>query len=82
MKCPNCGYDFQSTEITARERQILELSAKGMNGPAIALELGITRHTVKAHRANIVRKLGLKLEASFTQAVVLYLADHASPKRT
>jgi DNA-binding CsgD family transcriptional regulator len=45
--------------LTAREREVGELLLRGCSSDAIALRLGITRHTVKDHRKSIFRKLGI-----------------------
>jgi DNA-binding CsgD family transcriptional regulator len=45
--------------LTVRERQVCELMLLGCSSDAIALRLGITRHTVKDHRKRIFRKLEL-----------------------
>ena len=45
--------------LTAREREVGELLLRGCSSDAIALRLGITRHTVKDHRKHIFRKLGI-----------------------
>ena len=44
--------------LSARERQILKLSATGKNSQAIAGELGISPRTVEAHRSHIAAKTG------------------------
>jgi DNA-binding NarL/FixJ family response regulator len=45
--------------LTSREREILVLVAEGKISNKIAAELGIVLKTVEAHRANLMRKLGL-----------------------
>ena len=47
-----------SIELTPRERQVLELLARGASNKAIARRLEITPHTAKFHVAAIVAKLG------------------------
>lgn len=42
---------------TPREVQIVEMSSRGMTCKAIAAELGISPHTVTAHRYNLHAKL-------------------------
>jgi DNA-binding NarL/FixJ family response regulator len=44
-------------ELTEREREILNLIARGENNPAIAARLGISLKTVRNHVANIYNKL-------------------------
>ncbi len=47
-------------ELTAREREVLALLAKGDNNPHIAQQLSITRSTVKFHVGHILNKLSVK----------------------
>lgn len=46
-------------ELTPRERQVLELIARGMRNKEIAAALGITPDTTGAHVKNIYTKLGV-----------------------
>jgi DNA-binding NarL/FixJ family response regulator len=46
-------------ELTARERQVLQLLAEGKSNKEVANALGISVKTVETHRANIMHKLGL-----------------------
>jgi two-component system, NarL family, response regulator NreC len=43
--------------LTARERQVLQLTAEGHTSAQIASQLGIGRRTVETHRANIYAKV-------------------------
>lgn len=45
--------------LTAREREILQLVVEGHSSPTIGWRLGISHRTVEAHRASLMRKLGL-----------------------
>ncbi|HZU06039.1 MAG TPA: response regulator transcription factor [Chloroflexota bacterium] len=54
--------------LTAREREVLALLARGLPNKAIAQQLGISEHTVKFHVGTILAKLGA---ASRTEAVTL-----------
>ena len=49
----------RSEQLTAREREVVELIARGWSNKRIALELGISERTVKAHVRNILVKLDL-----------------------
>ena len=46
--------------ITLRNRILLKLIAEGKTNREIASLLFISEHTVKAHRANIMTKMGMK----------------------
>ncbi len=58
----------ESSTLTARELEILEMMAEGMRNRAIAGRLKISRHTVKFHVASILTKLAAR---SRTEAVTL-----------
>ncbi len=45
--------------LSTREQEIAGLLLAGCSSEAIALRLGISRHTVRDHRKNIFRKLGI-----------------------
>src|SRR5262249_56010648 len=46
--------------LTPRERQALQLAAEGHSNAVIAARLSISPRTAEMHRANALRKLGLK----------------------
>ncbi|MCA3748369.1 MAG: response regulator transcription factor [Rubrobacter sp.] len=60
------GTQEPAEELTAREREVLLLMARGRTNPEIARELVISRGTAKSHVQNIIRKLGV---SDRTQAV-------------
>ncbi len=59
--------DSMLSPMTAREQEVLQQLARGLTNRAIALELGITQHTVKFHVNAIMSKLDAQ---SRTEAVV------------
>ncbi len=60
----------RDSNLSARERQVLELLAKGRSNKEIAVELGITEATVKCHVSVILMRLNA---SDRTQAVVIGL---------
>ena len=56
--------------LSPREREVLQLVAEGRLNKQIALLLGIAERTVEAHRASIMRKLGLTDPAGLVRYAV------------
>ncbi|HEY6240948.1 MAG TPA: helix-turn-helix transcriptional regulator [Burkholderiales bacterium] len=54
-------------ELTARERQVLELVAQGLDNDAIGKRLNISKRTARNNVSLILSKLGVKTRA---QAIV------------
>jgi DNA-binding NarL/FixJ family response regulator len=46
--------------LTAREREVLQWTAEGLSGAQVSQRLHISPRTVESHRANLMRKLGLR----------------------
>jgi DNA-binding NarL/FixJ family response regulator len=59
-------------QLTGREREVLTLIAQGRANKRIALELGISEKTVKAHVGHVLAKLGV---TDRTQAAVLAVQE-------
>jgi DNA-binding NarL/FixJ family response regulator len=49
--------------LTAREREVLTLLARGLDNQAIARQLHLSSHTARTHVGNILRKLGVHSRA-------------------
>ncbi len=56
--------------ITGREREVLKMVAEGLSTKEIASRLDISSRTVETHRANLMRKLGLRSVARLTQYAI------------
>jgi DNA-binding NarL/FixJ family response regulator len=52
--------------LTSREREVLHLAAAGHTSAQIAKRLYLSPRTVETHRANLMRKLGLRSQADLT----------------
>jgi DNA-binding NarL/FixJ family response regulator len=66
---PTTGVDGGAlAELTSREREVLELVAKGMSNREIGKELHLSAGTVKNHVSTILRRLGI---SDRTQAAVI-----------
>ena len=64
--------------LSARERTVLALTAKGLNGPEIGRTLGITAKTVDTYKQRIQQKLGLAHRTEYVRfALDLHLLEPA-----
>jgi FixJ family two-component response regulator len=53
--------------LTAREREVFELIVQGRLNKQIAAECGTVEKTIKFHRANLMRKLGVRTVADLVR---------------
>ena len=65
-----------SDKLTPRESAIIELVLQGHSSESVGLRLGVATGTVKVHRRNIYRKLGISSQA---QLMSLYLGRAKVP---
>ena len=65
--------------LTGREREVLELIARGRSNKRIAFELGISEKTVKTHVGHVLAKLGV---SDRTQAALLAVREGLAPERS
>lgn len=63
--------------LSLRERQVLHLVAQGKRSKEIASILDISVRTVDAHRASLMKKLGIHNVAGLVQ----YALQHRQPRR-
>jgi len=65
--------------LTRREREVLELIARGRSNKRIAFELGISEKTVKTHVGHVLAKLGV---TDRTQAALVAVREGLAPERS
>ncbi|MBN8510172.1 MAG: response regulator transcription factor [Burkholderiales bacterium] len=65
--------------LTARERQVLDRVLEGRLNKQIAGDLGTTEKTVKFHRGNAMRKMGVRSVAELARRMVEAGAADAAP---
>jgi FixJ family two-component response regulator len=56
--------------LTRREQQVLERLAAGVSNKEAARQLGLSSRTVEGHRANIMRKVGVKNAAQLFRRIL------------
>lgn len=64
-----------TTNLTPRETEVLEMVASGQPNKAIAAQLTLSEHTVKLHIHRVIAKLGVK---NRTEAAVLFHKHHGN----
>lgn len=69
------------TRLTRREREVMNLIGQGLRGRDAAERLGIAYFTLRKHRANILRKLGLTGSAQLSAAAVRMFGGHPSRRQ-
>ena len=60
----------QSTELTSREREVVQLLAEGRTSRDAATHLGVATSTVETHRRQIMAKLGIHSVAELTKYAI------------
>jgi len=59
--------EARHASLTARERQVMALAARGLMNKQIAGEIGTSEITVKIHRGNAMRKMGARTFADLVR---------------
>jgi DNA-binding NarL/FixJ family response regulator len=62
------------SQLTAKEREVLELVAEGWSNDRIATRLSVTARTVETHTGRIFVKLGLRADPATHRRVLAVLA--------
>jgi FixJ family two-component response regulator len=58
------------TQLTPREREVLQLITNGQSNKEAGRELGISPRTIEVHRARVMEKLGAKNTADLMRIVL------------
>lgn len=61
------GGDNKPTELTQREREVLQLVAEGHTTKSIAWNLKVSNKTIESHRQHVMQKLGIHSVAELTK---------------
>lgn len=64
------GLPEQYATLTPREREVLQQVAEGRRSAEIAARLSISVRTVELHRANLMRKLGVRTQTELVRYVL------------
>jgi len=64
------GPPQDARNLTARERQVLQLVAEGHATKEIAAKLGVATNTIHVHRNNLMRKLDLHKETDLVRYAI------------
>ena len=67
-----------ATSLTRREREILSLLAEGQSTEEMHQKLGISHRTVKKHRENLMRKLGVNTAVEATRKAMQLGLTHVT----
>jgi DNA-binding NarL/FixJ family response regulator len=66
----HCDYMLPGKHSRCRSREVLHLAAAGSTSAQIAERLFLSSRTVETHRANMMRKLGLRTQADLTRYAI------------
>ena len=58
------------TQLTPRERQVLQLVAEGLSTRAAAETLGVSKKTAESHRTRVMKKLGIHDTATLVRYAI------------
>lgn len=61
-------FTYHDNELTAREKEVLQLIGEGMTNTEIAAQLTISPHTVTRHRSNLMHKLNVHNRVELVKA--------------
>lgn len=69
------------SQLTPRQQEIVRMIGRGLTSEEMAGELGLTVYTVRFHRKNIMRQLGMDSEwAMVRYAILVEMTEDADPR--
>jgi two-component system response regulator FixJ len=72
-------FERRLESLTFRQRQVHALMLRHLSNNEIAAELGITRKTVEAHRAEVMKKMGVRSFGELVRLCARYAGDGPLP---
>lgn len=70
LTSPASGGQGGLGDLTARQREVLQLIAEGLSTKEIAKELGISLKTAQTHRANVMDRVGVHKVSSLVRLAI------------
>lgn len=70
LKSSQNAEEWFGSDLTSRQREVLQLVAEGKAAKEIAYMLGISVRTVEFHKASIMEELGLRSTAALTRYAI------------
>lgn len=64
------GLAEDGSDLTIRQREVLQLIAEGLSTKEIAGELGVSLRTVESHRANLMQRTGIHKVSSLVRYAI------------
>jgi FixJ family two-component response regulator len=75
-KSRHAEFERLVSQLSQREREVMEKVVVGETNKVIALSLGISERTVEKHRENIMQKMGVRSVAALVAKVLAYRNSH------
>jgi len=70
LRAPSEGGTRPQSELTNRQRQVLQLIAEGLSTKEIAHELGISIKTAQTHRAKLMGRVGIRKASALVRYAI------------
>ena len=64
-------------KLTKREAEITQLIVNGFTCKEIARKLDLSHRTIEVHKANLMKKLGVRTKAELTSKIIIQEKNYA-----